>query len=157
MLFSGRDKKPNNQTPRTLEQYAVTVEQILDDLGVPVNEARINVEQGYGWNFSRGSAIIEVYIVDQEDRGYIQVLSPIMHLPASGLLPLYRKLLEYNLQLTNASLGIFYDVVYVFNERPLVGLDATETNTIITMVAGYADDLDNTLVSEFGGRLYSQT
>jgi len=157
MLFAGRNKREGGGSQRTLEQYAVTVETILEDLGVPIAEARINVEQGYGWNFSRGSAIIEVYIVEEEGRGYIQVLSPIMHLPEVSLLPLYRKLLEYNLQLTNASLGIYYDVVYVFNERPLLGLDADETNTIITMVAGYADDLDNTLVSEFGGRLYSQS
>jgi hypothetical protein len=47
-------------------------------------------------------------------------------------------------------------VIYVFNERPLEGLDATETNNIITLVAGYADDLDNQLVNEFGGRLYAQ-
>jgi hypothetical protein len=152
MLFAGR----NRNNPKTLEQYADTVEAILTDLGVDVVEARIDVEMGYGWNFRRGSAIIEIYIVEQSDRGYIQVLAPILHLPETGLLPLYRRLLELNLQLTNASLGVFYDAVYVFNERPLIGLDADETNTIITMVAGYADDLDNQLVSEFGGRLYSQ-
>lgn len=151
MLFAGR-----NPRTKTLEQHAASVEAILHDLGVDLDDARIDVERGYGWNFRRGSAIIEIYIVEQDGRGYMQVLSPILHLPSTGLLPLYRKLLEYNLQLTNASLGIFNDVVYVFNERPLTGLDADETNTIVTMVAGYADDLDNVLVNEFGGRLYSQ-
>lgn len=153
-MFAGRNRgKPT----LTLEQHAQTVEGILIDLGVELESARIGVERGYGWNFKRGSAIIEVYIVEADNRGYLQVLAPIMHLPNTGLLPLYRRLLEYNLQLTNASLGIFHDVVYVFNERPLFGLDATEANTIITMVAGYADDLDNELVNEFGGRLYSQS
>ena len=43
-----------------------------------------------------------------------------------------------------------------FSERPLEGLDAVEANNIITLVAGYADEMDDKLVGEFGGRLYSR-
>ncbi|GAB4308080.1 MAG: hypothetical protein Kow00117_01350 [Phototrophicales bacterium] len=154
MLFAGRN---NRDSSKSLSHFARIVEEILTALDVNLQEARLDTEQGYGWHFLRGSAIIEIYITEQNGRGYMQVLSPIIHLPETGLLPLYRRLLEYNLQLTNASLGVYLDVVYVFNERPLQGLDAAETNTIITMVAGYADDLDNELLNEFGGRLYSQT
>lgn len=153
-MFAGRT---NRGSSKSLEHFARTVEEILTALDVNLQEARLDTDQGFGWHFLRGSAIIEIYITEQEGRGYMQVLSPIIHLPETGLLPLYRRLLEFNLQLTNASLGVYLDVVYVFNERPLQGLDAAETNTIITMVAGYADDLDNELVNEFGGRLYSQT
>lgn len=138
-----------------LDQSAVTVEQILQAIGVDPVSARMNVDRGYAWNFQRGSALIEVYITE-EDRGYLQVLSPIMHLPTTGLLPLYRRLLELNLQLTNASVGVHQDVIYVFNERPLDGLDHTEANSIITKLAIYADELDNSLVEEFGGRMYGQ-
>jgi len=155
MLFSRRQS--NQAATPSLGHYAQTVEDILASLGFNPPEARLDTEQGYGWTFRRGSAIIEVYVSEQDEIGYMQVLSPILHLPGAGLLPLYRHLLEYNMRLTNASLGIYYDVVYVFNERPLDGLDAAEVNQIITMVAGYADDLDNALVNEFGGRLYSQT
>lgn len=95
-------------------------------------------------------------MTQQGNAGNLQVLSPLMHLPASGLLPLYRHLLELNLQLTNAAIGVYQDVVYVYNERPLEGMDAAEANAIITLVARYADELDNKLVTEFGGRLYSQ-
>lgn len=139
-----------------LAQYAATVEKILASVGVDPAQARLETEQGYAWSFQRGSAIIEVYVSQQAERGYLQVLSPILHIPSSGLLPLYRRLLELNLSLTNASLGIYMDVVYVFNERPLNGLDANEANFIITQIAQYADELDNELVNEFGGRLYSQ-
>lgn len=157
MLFANRRGNQKDQnTPPTLEHYAATVESILVDLGVDPGQSRLDTEQGFGWNFRRGSAIIEVYVSEQEGRGYMQVLSPIVHLPSTGLLPIYRRLLELNLQLTNASLGLYYDVVYVFNERPLQGLDASEANHIITQIAEYADDLDNELVNEFGGRLYSQ-
>lgn len=150
----GRGRKP--ETGSNLQAYAATVERILATIGVPVENARINTDQGYAWSFQRGSAVIELYVSQQNERGYFQVLAPIMHLPSAGLLPLYRRLLEFNLQLTNASLGVYLDVVYVFSERPLEGLDAVEANNIITQVAGYADELDNMLVNEFGGRLYSQ-
>lgn len=157
MIFNPRKRQPDSPQPdNPLIQQVQSVEKILQQIGVSPAQARLKLEQGYGWHFRRGSAVIEIYITEQGGRGYLQVLSPIMHLPSAGLMPLYRRMLELNLQLTNASLGVYYDVVYVFNERPLVGLDPEETNNIITLVAGYADDLDNQLVNEFGGRLYSQ-
>jgi len=147
-----------NQPPASpsLEAYAGAVEQILPAIGIDPNAARMNTEAGYGWSFQRGSAVIEVYVSQQDNAGYLQVLSPIMHLPMSNLLPLYRRLLELNLQLTAAAIGLHLDVVYVFSERPLDGLDAAEANTIINLVSGYADELDDKLVTEFGGRLYAK-
>ncbi len=160
MIFSGRRRQPEDpQQPNDhdpLLRHAQNVEAILQQIGVTPTQARLQTEQGYGWHFRRGSAVIEIYVSEQDGRGYLQVLAPILHLPSAGLMPLYRRMLELNLQLTNASLGVYYDVVYVFNERPLIGLDPEETNNIITLVAGYADDLDNALVNEFGGRLFSQ-
>ena len=149
-----RQQQP--QQTNSLQQHAGTVEQILASIGVAPERARMNTDNGYGWSFQRGSALIEVYIAEQEDREYLQVLSPLMYLPSGSLLPLYRRLLELNLSLTNASLGVYLDVVYVFNERPLDGLDAHEADFIIKQIAEYADDLDNQLVNEFGGRLYGQ-
>jgi len=149
----GRNQPPSGPS---LEAYAATVEQILPGVGIDPVAARMNTEGGYGWSFQRGSAVIEVYVSQQNDVGYLQVLSPILHLPMSNLLPLYRRLLELNLQLTAAAIGVHLDVVYVFSERPLEGMDASEANTIINLVSGYADDLDDKLVSEFGGRLYAK-
>ncbi|MBC6936776.1 MAG: hypothetical protein DWB42_13175 [Chloroflexi bacterium] len=151
----GRGRKPLPPAP-SLETYAAVVEQILPAVGVDPVAARMNTEEGFGWNFQRGSALIEIFISIQNNVGYFQVLAPIMHLPAQGLLPLYRRLLELNLQLTNAAFGVHMDIVYVFSERPLQGLDANEANNIISLVAAYADDMDNKLVEEFGGRLHAK-
>ena len=150
----GRGKK-QPQVAR-IDQYAATVEQILLQIGIDPVQARMNMADGYGWNFRRGSALIEIYISQQDNEGYLQVLSPIMYLPMTNLLPLYRHLLEVNLQLTNAAFGLYNDTVYVFSERPLESLDAVEANNIINLVANYADDQDDRLVAEFGGRLYGR-
>ncbi len=155
-MFGIGGRRPQPQGGQRLDAYAGTVEQLLLNLGLDPAQARMSTQEGYGWSFRRGSAIIEVYITQNAGVGYLQVLSPILHLPAQGLLPLYRRLLELNLQLTNAAFGVYLDVVYVFSERPLDGLDAVEANNIINLVAQYADDQDDKLVEEFGGRLYTR-
>ncbi|MCY3915927.1 MAG: YbjN domain-containing protein, partial [Chloroflexi bacterium] len=76
--------------------------------------------------------------------------------PASNLLALYRRLLELNLQLTNAALGLHEDVVYLYHERLLAGLDAAEADAIIRRLAQVADELDDALAEEFGGRMYGR-
>ncbi len=151
--FRGRNRTTGEAA---LEVYAATIEQILTSVGVDPVASRMRTETGFGWSFQRNSAVIEIFVSQQDGVGYLQVLSPIVHLPINSLLPLYRRLLELNLQLTNAALGVYLDVIYLFSERPLEGMDGNEANTIINMVAGYADDLDDKLVAEFGGRLYAK-
>lgn len=157
-MFWKRRPQPE-EAERNLQQHAAIVEQILSQIGVDSQQARmsnIRPQDGYGWHFQRGSALIEVYIDQEQGREYLRVLSPMLHLPQHNLLPLYRRLLELNLSLTNASVGIYLDVVYVFNERPLEGLDRNEADYIINQIAQYADHLDNQLLDEFGGRLFNQ-
>ena len=153
--FFGRGEQPPDETAGHLEGSLRAVEGILAAIGVDASAARMEVESGFGWQFQRGSALIEVYLTPEE-QGYLQVLSPIMHLPQQQLLALYRRLLELNLQLTNAALGVHEDVVYVFHERLLAGLDASEADAIIRRLARYADELDDALAEEFGGRMYGR-
>ena len=119
----GRGEQPPDESAGHLEGSLRAVEGILAAIGVDASAARMEVESGFGWQFQRGSALIEVYLTPEE-QGYLQVLSPIMHLPQQQLLALYRRLIELNLQLTNAAQGVHEDVVYVCHERLLAGLDA---------------------------------
>ena len=151
----GRGAQDKDETGDPLDSSARALENILAHIGVDAAAARMDVDSGYGWNFLRGSALIEIYLTPEE-RGYLQVLAPIMHLPPSNLLPLYRRLLELNLELTNAALGVHEDVIYLYHERLLEGLDASEADVIIRRLARVADELDDVLVEEFGGRLYGQ-
>ncbi len=152
--FFGREAKGADEAGQ-MELSLRAVEDILTAIGVAPAAARMEVESGYGWQFQRGSALIEIYLTPEAE-GYLQVLSPIMHLPADNLLALYRRLLELNLELTNAALGVHEDVVYLYHERLLAGLDAAEADAVIRRLAQYADELDDALASEFGGRLYGR-
>lgn len=161
MFFGGRSNRRGsdnqNKQINPLEKQSQVIEDILRQLNYPPEKARMDTDEGYGWTIYRGSALIDIYLSQQAGVGYLQVLSPIMHISTSKpLLPLYRHLLELNLQLTSAALGMYDDVVYVYYERKIEGLDANEANEIIKQVAEYADTLDNQLVDEFGGRLYMQ-
>lgn len=153
--FFGRGEQQPDENAGQFEVSLRAVEGILAAIGVDAGAARMEVESGFGWHFQRGSALIEVYLTPEE-QGYLQVLSPIVHLPQQHLLALYRRLLELNLQLTNAALGLHEDVVYVFHERLLAGLDAAEADAIIRRLARYADELDDALAEEFGGRMYGR-
>lgn len=153
--FFRRGAKPAPEPAQPIDLSRQTVEGILQAIGVDAQSAQMAVASGFGWHFQRGSALIEVYLTPEE-QGYLQVLSPIMHLPPGNLLALYRRLLELNLQLTNAALGVHEDVVYLYHERLLAGLDAGEADAIIRRLAGYADELDDALAGEFGGRLYGR-
>jgi hypothetical protein len=91
-----------------------------------------------------------------DDRAYLRLLSPILQLPTENLLPLYRALLGINMEPTSAALAIHEDKVCVVSERSIAGLDPEEADELIKRVAYYADELDNKLVAEFGGRLYTE-
>jgi hypothetical protein len=151
MGFFGRGRQQTQVSNK--EQVAAHVERILQEAGIRLEEARLNVE-GLGWKFKQGSAEIEIYINNKDGKEYFQVVSPIMHVPQNGLVAFYRRLLELNLIHANLTFGVFSDLVYVFNERPLDGLDLGEARDIIAGVALNADSYDNLLVNEFGGRIY---
>lgn len=144
-IFSRNKNKP--QEPPQIIQQALK--------NMRIDPKQMNVQSGFGWHFQRKSGWVEVYLT-QEDGGYLQVLSHIMYLPQANLLALYRHLLELNLQLTKASIGVHQDKVSVSNTRSLNGLDTDEAHSIIYNLANYADNLSQSLINEFSGRLYRQ-
>lgn len=150
MGIFGRRNRPKQDN---LQAVSAIVERILHSAGINVAQSRMS-DVDYGWRFRQGSATIEIYVTEKEGRYYFQVLAPIMHVPQSGLLPLYRRLLEMNLVATNLTFGVHTDVVYIFHERPIDGMDDQEAHDIISEISQNADRYDNELVHEFGGRLY---
>jgi hypothetical protein len=152
---------PPNRNPNPMPQdgnlsaVAIRIDGVLTALGLNPAEARI--ADTYTWQFQRGTALIEMRLIKEDGGGtFFQISAPVMHLPHDNLLYLYRRLLELNMQLVGAAFAIYRDVVYLVDERPVPGLDDNEAHAMINTVAGFADQLDDTLVEEFGGRLYGQ-
>ena len=140
----------------TLLKYVSDIENILSMIDINPHESRSHSIEQFRWLFHWGSARIEVTVVEREAAGYLQVSSPLMTLPQTGLEGFFRALLNQNLEMTSAALALHENVVYVFSERPLDGMDTEEARYIITRVASYADDLDNDLVNTYGGSLYDE-
>ncbi len=138
----------------TLLKYVSDIENILSMIDINPNEARAHSIEGFRWLFRWGSARIEVTVIERDAVGYFQISSPLMTLPDAGIETFFRALLNHNLEMTSAALALHENIVYVFSERPLDGMDTEEARYIITRVASYADDLDNHLVNTYGGSLY---
>jgi hypothetical protein len=140
----------------TLLKSVADIENILSMIDINPNEARAHSIEGFRWLFRWGSAHIEVTVIERGAIGYFQLYAPLMTLPETGLETFFRALLTQNLEMTSAALALHENVVYVFSERPIEGMDTEEARYIITHVASYADDLDNYLVNTYGGRLYEE-
>lgn len=138
----------------TLKTHVNNIESILSMIDVNPAESRAHTIEGFRWIFPWGSVKVEVNVIERAHKGYMQVSAPLLYLPLTNREPLYRALLEQNMEMTSAALAVFNDLVYIFSERSLDGLDTEEARQIITQVAYYADELDNRLVNEYGGRLY---
>jgi len=156
MVYFPPNPNPNPMPPNSdLGAVAIRIDGVLTALGLNPTEARI--PDSYTWQFQRGTALIEVRLVQEDGANtFFQISAPVMHLPHDNLLRLYRRLLELNMQLVGAAFAIYRDVIYLVDERPVPGLDDNEAHAMINTVAGFADQLDDSLVNEFGGRLYGQ-
>lgn len=149
-----RDLQDKNSV--SLLQLVNNIENILSMIDINPHQARAHSHEGFCWLFEWGSVTVEVNVVERGAQGFFQVSAPLVHIPQDERqLPLLQALLARNMEMTSAALAVYENVVYVFSERQLEGLDATEARSIITYVASYADDMDNWLVDSFGATFYS--
>lgn len=109
------------------------------------------------WYWSKGSARIEVFFqtvkVGEGERSYLRVFSPLMKVPKAGIVAFYRRLLELNDTSLGVKLSIIQggDQVYATYERDINGMDFGELADTIADVEWWADNLDDTLIQQFGG------
>jgi len=133
------------------------VERVLREMGVDVAQARVPADEGVGWVVRRGSAIVFVHLFEEDGRGYLKLLAPIVELPEGDVTALLRRCLELNLAMVSASLTLRDDQLCVVSERSTTDLSHEEIEELVKRLTFYADELDNRLVAEYGGRLWSET
>ena len=107
---------------------------------------------GYSY-VARGSATVGINVL--ESQGVLLLLAKIMSVPEGGREQFYKTLLELNYSAT--SNGAFAldresDTVYLRASRSIAGLDYEEFEEMLHSVATVADEWDDKLAAQFGGR-----
>ena len=150
-----------NFAPRTanvLEHYRELIEEILSDLGIdPADNLEEDSDSRCSWCVKRGSATVFIELFSEETESYFMVDCPMLKLPPSNLEGFYRRLLELNDRLVEASLVIRGDEVHLVGIRPLKGMDSHEAAGMLDRISAWADSLDNPLSEEFKAPLWEPT
>lgn len=139
-----------------LEHYREVIEEILAELGIDPSKSleEATESEHYSWCVKRGSANVFIELFTQNNESYFMVDCPILTLPAQNLEGFFRRLLEVNDRLVEASLVLRGQEVHIVGIRPLKGLDSVEASTMLDSVSAWADHLDNALSEEFGAPLW---
>jgi len=138
------------------------VEAVIRQLLLDPQQTRLETDRdALGWGLMKGSAEVFIFI-NAGDKGetasYIEIVSPVMRVPAATerQLALYHRLLLLNANdLTGVAFGIKADTVVLTTGRSTTDLDPSEVKDLILRVGYYADTYDDALVAEFGGRRHS--
>ncbi len=139
----------------SLDPYRILIEEILNDLGIdPAKNAEVAQDNRLSWFLQRGSASIFVEVFQEGDDSYFMIDCPLLMMPAVGLEAFFRKLLELNDRLVEASFVARGQEIHLVGIRPLRGLDAVEASGMMDRISSWADTLDNQLAEEFGAPLW---
>ncbi len=109
-------------------------------------------DSGKIWRFRYGSVEVFVQLSGSTEEDVLTIWSPVLPLPVTDELGLYRKLMTLNwLSTLEAHFAIAEDQVQVVTTRTLRGITACEISRLITIVATLADEYDDALRAEFKG------
>ncbi|MBN2727666.1 MAG: YbjN domain-containing protein [Bacteroidales bacterium] len=128
---------------QTIEHYYQMVETIISKLGV--DPAICRGEEPGEWNLKKGSSNVwvNVWKVQDQDYGYIQVMGPITQIPVENRDIFMTEVLEINHTLYGVAFSKYKEWLYIRAIRELDGLDEHEANSMFTRIGNYADEYDN--------------
>jgi hypothetical protein len=140
----------------TGHQVVAMVNEYFKRRGLEMKSHGVPGCEGYGWWITEGSAKIFIFV--QEDRigEVLRVNSPILHFPEKNREAFFLRLLEINRDLSGCCVSAFDGVIMVSGQRPIIGLDQDELNSLIWSVSYVADTLDDQLSEEFGAQIYQE-
>ncbi len=123
-----------------LHKYYSTVEESIARIGLDPKKFRGN--QKGEWTLQRGdySIWIDVWHDAAEDVAYMQVVAPVMEIPAETATVLFKELLQINLQLCGVAFCVHGEKVVLKGTRVAEGLDVEEAFAMIMLVGKYVDN-----------------
>ena len=134
---------------QALEAYFRIIEKSILKIGIDPEKCR--GEQKGRWSIQKGSIniMIDVWMLEKEQRAYFQVVAPIMEIPKGSNGALTEELLEINHALFGAAFSIFQEIIYLKTTREIEGLDVSEAYQTILRVGNYADYYDDILKAKY--------
>jgi len=137
-----------------LQVYYEMVEACITELGIDPIKVRTPNKAGE-WELSKGSITLWVSItyLEQNKSTYIQVLSPVVSVPAQNIQRFYEELLETNHTLYGVAFTKYERWIYVKAIREVEGLDSSELFNMITRVGNYADMYDDVFWAKYSAKL----
>jgi hypothetical protein len=145
-----------NTRDTNLHSSEQMVEDVLLELGHFLNDARIEQPGARrAWRVFKGSASVRITLIDRDDFVHLRVVAPIMTTDDSvDLAALYRRLLTMNAdEIHGAAFAVAGPEVQLVAERSTIDLDRGEVLDLVRRIQSYADEYDDNLVANFGGRL----
>jgi hypothetical protein len=138
----------NNNFNEDLDSYAMLIDKVISWLGMNAAESK---KDKYKWAFYRGSAFvkIEIFHSKSNNEDYIHICSPVLKIPKVNIEKFYKRILEINNKLFQASFSIKEGYAYLRIIRECKGLDSREVGNMIQRVSYYADEYDDLLKLEF--------
>lgn len=129
------------------------IETVISSLEQDDSAMVSKTEAGHLWKFRYGTVEVFVQLTGETDDDLLTVWSPVMSLPTKNDAGLMQKLLEMNWSGTfETCFGITNGQVVVLSQRAVAGLSPSEISRAVTLVATIADDNDEPLIEEFGGK-----
>lgn len=152
-----RSKKKKTDQPITLKVCVAMIEEVLKTVGLNPSDQRMPNQKSPGWYVQRGSAVIYIFLIQNEKIPSVRFVSPILFLPEDLIMPFYRRCLEINMELMNCALAATNDQIALVSERPFNNnLDVDQIVYLLHYISAVADDIDDKLAKEFKAAMYIQ-
>lgn len=120
-------------------QYQYIVEKAIARLGL--NPANCLISKA-NWQLKKGSIKLNISFFEQGGQHYFKTEAMIASIPSDAENNLYKKLLEFNHELSGLAFHIHDGKIYLKSVREIVGMDTNEAFAMITKVGNYADKFD---------------
>ena len=131
------------------KEFSARVEEALKMAGIDPVLSRSEAEGQ--WNLKKDD--LEVWIdllpIEQNDRTYLQIMSPIALVPTDNPFPFMAELLEINYQIIDASFCVFEGGAYLKIMREIENLDAEDVLLAINRVGYYASVMEKELTEKY--------
>ncbi len=132
-----------------LPQYYQMVEECVASLGI--DPAITKGEKDGQYNLQKGSAPVwvDVFYDTHNQCNYIQVMAPVVEVPASNTLAFYEEILRTNHNLFGVGFTQYDKWIYLKTIRECDGLQKEEVMAMLNRVGNYADQYDDEFKNKY--------